>query len=210
LITVGIGILDYKGFRHIAKVPRSDAAIMIIVLLVTVFLDLLTAVGIGMVMAAVLFMKKMSDISEEKTTIQEVSSYTNDLGWVEDHIPEQWRTKVFVKSIEGPLFFGFAAGFQRMAEQLPSVRYVIMIMDKVPFIDQTGLYALEESILSLEQRGIDVLLTGMQDQPESMLRKVVIIPDLIAENHIFARFDDAIAYLMAHKEEELKQEDAII
>jgi SulP family sulfate permease len=85
-----------------------------------------------------------------------------------------------------------------------------MIMDKVPFIDQTGLYALEESILSLEQRGIDVLLTGMQDQPESMLRKVVIIPDLIAENHIFARFDDAIAYLMAHKEEELKQEDAII
>jgi len=210
LITVGIGILDYKGFRHIAKVPRSDAAIMIIVLLVTVFFDLLTAVGIGMVMAAVLFMKKMSDISEEKTTIQEVSSYTNDLGWVEDHIPEQWRTKVFVKSIEGPLFFGFAAGFQRMAEQLPSVRYVIMIMDKVPFIDQTGLYALEESILSLEQRGIDVLLTGMQDQPESMLRKVVIIPDLIAENHIFARFDDAIAYLMAHKEEELKQEDAII
>jgi SulP family sulfate permease len=210
LITVGIGILDYKGFRHIAKVPRSDAAIMIIVLLVTVFLDLLTAVGIGMVMAAVLFMKKMSDISEERTTIQEVNSYTNDLGWVEDHIPEQWRTKVFVKSIEGPLFFGFAAGFQRMAEQLPSVRYVIMIMDKVPFIDQTGLYALEESILSLEQRGIDVLLTGMQDQPESMLRKVVIIPDLIAENHIFARFDDAIEYLRAHKEKELKQEDAII
>jgi hypothetical protein len=67
---------------------------------------------------------------------------------------------------------------------------------------------LEESILSLEQRGIDVLLTGMQDQPESMLRKVVIIPDLIAENHIFARFDDAIAYLMAHKEKELKQDDA--
>jgi SulP family sulfate permease len=210
LITVGIGILDYKGFRHIAKVPRSDAAIMIIVLLVTVFLDLLTAVGIGMVMAAVLFMKKMSDISEEKTIIQEVSSYTNELGWVKDHIPEQWRTKVFVKSIEGPLFFGFASGFQKMAEQLPSVRYVIMIMDKVPFIDQTGLYALEESILSLEQRGIDVLLTGMQDQPESMLRKVVIIPDLIAENHIFARFDDAIEYLMAHKEEELKQDDVII
>jgi SulP family sulfate permease len=210
LITVGIGILDYKGFRHIAKVPRSDAAIMIIVLLVTVFLDLLTAVGIGMVMAAVLFMKKMSDISEEKTIIQEVSSYTNELGWVKDHIPEQWRTKVFVKSIEGPLFFGFASGFQKMAEQLPSVRYVIMIMDKVPFIDQTGLYALEESILSLEQRGIDVLLTGMQDQPESMLRKVVIIPDLIAENHIFARFDDAIEYLMAHKEKELKQDDVII
>ena len=67
LITVGIGILDYKGIRHINKVPRSDAAIMIIVLLVTVFLDLLIAVGIGMVMASVLFMKRMGDTMQERT-----------------------------------------------------------------------------------------------------------------------------------------------
>jgi SulP family sulfate permease len=86
---------------------------MIIVLVVTVFLDLLTAVGIGMVMAAVLFMKKMSDISEEKTTIQEVSSYTNDLGWVEDHIPEQWRTKVFVKVLKGHYSLVLLSGFKR-------------------------------------------------------------------------------------------------
>jgi SulP family sulfate permease len=204
LITVGIGILDYKGFRHIAKVPRSDAAIMIIVLLVTVFLDLLTAVGIGMVMAALLFMKKMSDITEERTSVQEVSSYTNEISWLKDQIPEGWNQKVFVKSIEGPLFFGFATGFQRMSEQLPGIRYVIIKMENVPFIDQTGLYALEETILSLEQRGIDVLLTGLQEQPESMLRKVVIIPDLISENHIFASFNESIEWLIEYKKEELK------
>ncbi len=58
LITVGIGILDYKGFKHIAKVPRADAAIMLIVLFVTVFLDLLIAVGVGMILAYRIFYEK--------------------------------------------------------------------------------------------------------------------------------------------------------
>jgi SulP family sulfate permease len=157
-----------------------------------------------MVMAALLFMKKMSDITEERTSVQEVSSYTNEISWLKDQIPEGWNQKVFVKSIEGPLFFGFATGFQRMSEQLPGIRYVIIKMENVPFIDQTGLYALEETILSLEQRGIDVLLTGLQEQPESMLRKVVIIPDLISENHIFASFNESIEWLIEYKKEELK------
>ena len=194
LITVGIGILDYKGFRHIRKVPRSDAAIMIIVLLVTVFLDLLTAVGIGMVMAAILFMKKMSDISEERSKVEEITSYINELGY-ETGIPEEWQEKVFVKSIEGPLFFGFATFFQRLTEQLPHVTYVIIRMEKVPFIDQSGLYALEETILSLEQRGVDVLLTGLQEQPKLRLRKIQIIPDLVSENNIFKDFKSSLKYL---------------
>lgn len=194
LITVGIGILDYKGFRHIRKVPRSDAAIMIIVLLVTVFLDLLTAVGIGMVMAAILFMKKMSDISEERSKVEEITSYINELGY-ETGIPEEWQEKVFVKSIEGPLFFGFATFFQRLTEELPHVTHVIIRMEKVPFIDQSGLYALEETILSLEQRGVDVLLTGLQAQPELRLRKIQIIPDLVSENNVFKDFKSALKYL---------------
>ena len=195
LITVGIGILDYKGFRHIRKVPRSDAAIMIIVLLVTVFLDLLTAVGIGMVMAALLFMKKMSDLSEERSKTAELTSYTNELSWSGEKIPEDWNKKVFVKSIEGPLFFGFASGFQKLAEQLPGVRFVIMRMENVPFIDQSGLYALEESILGLEQRNVDVLITGIQRQPELMLRKIRLIPALVGERHLFKNLHECVEWL---------------
>lgn len=201
LITVGIGILDYKGFRHIAKVPRADAAIMIIVLLVTVFLDLLIAVGIGMVMAAILFMKKMSDISLERARVSDVSSQLRETSWSDEKMPEQVKKNVLVKHIEGPLFFGFASGFQEKLSKLPQIRYVIIRMEKVPFIDQTGLYALEESILSLEQKGVDVLITGLEKQPEDMLKAIRIIPALIPEENIFTTFNDCITWLVNQKTE---------
>ena len=196
LITVGIGILDYKGFRHINKVPRTDAVIMIIVLFVTIFLDLLVAVAVGMVMAAILFMKKMGDITEQQTKVADASLLIGE-GAVT--LPEHLRGKVVVKQIQGPLFFGFASGFQKMINELSELRYVILRMEKVPFIDQTGMYALEESILSLEQKGIDVLLVGMQKQPEDMLRGIKLIPNLVSEDHLFDNFDRSITWLSNHQ-----------
>ncbi|HEY0677032.1 MAG TPA: SulP family inorganic anion transporter, partial [Chitinophagaceae bacterium] len=195
LITVGIGILDYKGLRHIAKVPRADAAIMIIVLVVTVFFDLLLAVGIGMVMAAILFMKKMSEMVEEKARTAELNSYVKDIGWPDEELPVELQNKVIVKHIDGPLFFGFATSFQKMPEEMPEVKYVIIRMERVPFIDQTGLYALEDIILSLEQKNIEVVLTGLQAQPEQMLRRVKAIPDLISEKHICNSFRSCVELL---------------
>ncbi|MDQ6843321.1 MAG: SulP family inorganic anion transporter, partial [Bacteroidota bacterium] len=165
LITVGIGIIDYKGFRHLAKVPKPDSAIMLIVLLVTVFLDLLTAVGIGMTMAVFMFMKKMSDIGEERSRVKNISAFKKEEGWSDEHMPDELERNVYVKHIEGPLFFGFVSEFQQMVQSIPEIKYVIIRMDKVPFIDQSGLYALEDAILSLESRKINVLITGLQEQP---------------------------------------------
>ena len=199
LITVGIGILDYKGFKHIAKVPRPDAAIMIIVLIVTVFLDLLIAVGVGMVLAAFLFMKKMSEIVEERTSIMDIGSALHEDGWGEEEIPPELRNKVVVKHIDGPLFFGFASGFQDRVSSLKELQYVIIRMEKVPFIDQTGLYALEESILTLEQKDIDVLFTGLQKQPKGMLEGIKMIPELIPEKNIFKTLEDSIDWLASQK-----------
>jgi SulP family sulfate permease len=195
LITVGIGILDYKGFKHIAKVPRADAVIMVIVLLVTVFLDLLVAVGIGMFLAAILFMKKMGDMAEEKNKTTDIYSALNETSWSDENMPGWMKDNVVVKHLDGPLFFGFASAFQQRVSQLANIQYVIIRMERVPFIDQTGLYALEESILSLEEKGIDVLLTGLQEQPEDMLRKINLIPDLIVDEHLFKTFDDCVTWL---------------
>jgi SulP family sulfate permease len=195
LITVGIGILDYKGFKHIAKVPRADAVIMIIVLFVTVFLDLLVAVGIGMFLAAILFMKKMGDMAEEKNKTTDIYSALNETSWSDENMPAWMKDNVVVKHLDGPLFFGFASAFQQRVSQLANIQYVIIRMERVPFIDQTGLYALEESILSLEEKGIDVLLTGLQEQPEDMLRKINLIPDLIVDEHLFKTFNDCVTWL---------------
>lgn len=195
LITVGIGILDYKGFRHINKVPRADAAIMIIVLLVTSFFDLLLAVGIGMLMASLLFMKKMGDSMEERTQSGSLDQFVPEQQWSDEQIPASLRDEVYVKHLEGPLFFGSSSGFQAMVNRLPDVRYVIIRMEKVPFVDQSGLYALEEAILSLERRNIEVLFTGLQDQPKSRMKSIKLIPSLVSDNNCFIHFSDSIRWL---------------
>lgn len=195
LITVGIGILDYKGFKHINKVPRADAAIMIIVLLVTVFLDLLIAVGIGMVMASLLFMKRMGDTMEERTRTTSLTDHAPESAWIDEKIPAELKKQVFVKHLDGPLFFGSASGFQKMVGNLPDLKYIIIRMEKVPFVDQSGLYALEESILYLEQKGKEVLLTGIQTQPKDRMKSINIIPGLISEEHVFSTFGECINWL---------------
>ncbi|MEO5945289.1 MAG: SulP family inorganic anion transporter [Chitinophagaceae bacterium] len=195
LITVGIGILDYKGFKHINKVPKADAAIMIIVLLVTVFLDLLVAVALGMVLAAFMFMKKMSDIAEEKTTVTDLVDLRKEEGWSDELIPDNIEKNVVVKHLDGPLFFGFASGFTDRVSKVKDIRYVIIRMEKVPFIDQTGLYALEDAILSLEQRGIEVLLTGLQTAAKVRMERINLIPGLVGKEHIFKTFSDCIEWL---------------
>jgi sulfate permease, SulP family len=195
LITVGIGILDYRGFKHLLKVPRSDAVIMIIVLFVTVFMDLLIAVAIGMVLASVLFMKKMSEIVEEKTSSKELANFERDVRWDDENIPEDMLQNVYVKHLDGPLFFGFATDFQKLFTDLPELKYVIIRLKKVPYIDQTGLYALEEAILTLERKGVEVLMTGISGQPADMLRRIKIIPDLVSEKHLFESFNDCVNWI---------------
>ena len=195
LITVGIGILDYKGIRHVTKVPKADAVIMIIVLLVTVFLDLLVAVGIGMVMASFLFMKNMSDSVERKSGAVKLESLDEVNTGLSIELPAEIKNKVFVKKFEGPLFFGSANNFQMLAGNIPDVEYVILKMGDIPFIDQSGLYALEESILSLEQRNIEVLLCGLQDQPRARLEKIKLIPGLVSKDNIFADLAEAVEWI---------------
>ena len=68
-------------------------------------------------------------------------------------------------------------------------------MDRVPYIDQSGLYALENAVLDLEQKGVMVLLVDVDEQPCDKLRSIDIVPDLIAEEHIFKTVEESFAYI---------------
>ena len=193
LITVGIGIIDYKGFRHIKSVPRTDAIVMLIVLGMTVFVDLIQAVAVGLILSSILFMKQMSD--QLSSEVQVLPLKENCRQWWKENIPESIADNIYVKHFPGPLFFGFAPALQAMAESLPNIRVVIFRMMNVPHIDQTGLYALEEVILSLEKRNIAVVMTGLQTQPYLMLKRINLVPGLIPENYLFDKFEDCIQWL---------------
>ena len=196
LITVGIGILDYKSLKHISKIPRTDAVIMVFVLLITVFFDLLIAVGVGILLSSLLFMKKMGDLMEENSKLVSLDNISQDFMRPDESIPAPLSTKIFVKHVDGPLFFGSATGFQNILQKMPETLYVIIRLEKVPYIDQTGLYALEDSIIMLEKRGIEVLFVGLQPQPRQRLEAIHLIPDLILEGQLFDRFDDCVSYIL--------------
>jgi SulP family sulfate permease len=71
-------------------------------------------------------------------------------------------------------------------------------MDRVPYIDQSGLYAIEDAVLDLEREGAIVVFTGVDEQPMDMMRRIDIIPDLIPEEHIFESFDAALTWVRAY------------
>ena len=195
VVTVGIGIIDYKGFQHIPHVPRADAVVMILVLFLTVFVDLIQAVAAGLILASVLFMKQMSDLGERRVKIASLQEYRKELPWDDENIPSAIVDKIYVKHLDGPLFFGFAPAFLKMAKTLPDIRVVIFRMKRVPHIDQTGLYALEEVIMDLEKRGIAAMMTGLKKQHVRMLRRINIIPGLIPEKYLFKTFNNCIEWL---------------
>ncbi len=184
LITVGLGIIDYKGLKHITAVPRSEAVIMLIVLVLTVFVDLLQAVAVGMVMASILFMKKMGDVAEERAQSMPMDASSGGLLEGTDA-----GCQVYVQTFDGPIFFGFTSYFSKLVSELPSVKMVVLRMENVPYIDQSGMYAIEDAVLELEKRGIEVFVTGIQQQPEDMLRRIKLIPDVIEEESLFKDFE---------------------
>jgi SulP family sulfate permease len=196
LLTVGIGIIDYKGFRNLTKVPRADAAVMVVVLLLTVFIGLLEAVGVGLLMASLLFMKTISDVVERRTLSAPLKEYADEVPWSdEEGLMDIIGDKVYIKHLDGPLFFGFASRFTEIAKAKEGIRLVIFRMKKVPYIDQSGLFAMDEAIQELYKQDIKVVFTGLQDQPRAMLESVKIIPNLVGEDFIFDDFAQCVPWL---------------
>ena len=197
LIPIAFKIIDAKGFKHLLVVPKSDAIVLIIVLLITTFGSLIQAVGIGLLLASLLFMKQASDIAEEGLEAGTLAGFKGEKPWQDElEFYEKYKDKVYIKHLYGPLFFGFTSHFQEEIKNIPKeVKALIIRMDRVPYIDQSGLYALENAILDLEQRNIMVLLIDVDEQPCDKLKSIDIIPDLIAEDHIFNTVEEAFVFL---------------
>lgn len=203
LIPIGFKIIDFKGIKHLKVVPRADAIVLVIVLLMTTFGSLINAVGIGVALAALLFMKKSSDLAAKGLDVGPVSDFDGAKPWQDElEFYEAYKDKVIIKHLYGPFFFGFTSHFKDEIKNLDSdIKALIIRMDRVPFIDQSGVYALEEAIFDLRAQNIEVILTGLQEQPLDQLTAIDIIPDLVPKEGIFDKVDGAFAYL----KQELRQ-----
>lgn len=202
LITVGIGIVDYKGLRHLTSVPRADAIVMLVVLFLTVFVDLLIAVAVGMVLSSILFMKKISDVVDHKTHTAPLKDFSREVPWQDEgDIIERIGDRVYIKHLDGPLFFGFASRFQDMIKAIPDIEVVVIRMDRVPYVDQSGLYAMEEAILELRLLDIAVVFTNLHGQPLDMFKAINLVPGLVPEDHSFSDFKSCTKWLEKYLQE---------
>ena len=194
LITVGIGVMDYKGLKAIPNMPRAEVVIMLVVLILSSVWNLVYAVGIGLVIASLMFMKKIGDVTAEHSSIE---SFDRSKAWPDElDFPENLKEKVFIKHIRGPLFFGSTSYFQQLVNQIPdSTSTIIIRMGRMQYIDQSGLYALEDVLVDLVKAGKKVLLVKVVSQPRYMMESIDIIPDLIPEHQIFENFKDCLVWV---------------
>lgn len=187
LLTVGISIVDKKGLSHIGKITKTDAIVLIIVLILTVFVDLLQAVAAGMIISSIIFIKQMGDITQKASTTTSIES-DEEAEYLHDryHIDISIRPFVSIKTINGPLFFGNSEYFMQLSKKIPdAIKLLIIDMQHVPYIDQSGLYSLESIILSLEQNKVQVYLLHLQKQPHAMMKNILLIPNVVESNSLF-------------------------
>jgi len=203
LITVGIGVMDYKGLKAIPYLPKDvkigplklsmEVVIMLTVLGLSTFWNLVYAVGIGLVIASLMFMKKIGDLTAERSDVKPIKeeAWKDEIGF-----PESLKEKVFIKHLKGPLFFGSTSEFQNLTLQIPNTAStVIMRLGRMQYMDQSGLYAMEDMLQDLKSKGVDVLFVNLLKQPRYMMERIDIIPDFIPEEHIFNSFDDCASWV---------------
>lgn len=208
LVTVGIGVMDYKGLRAISSLPKdikigplklsSEVLIMLTVMMLATFWDLIYAVGIGLVFASLMFMKKIGDLTAKKSNIKPLAEEP----WADETgLTKELKDTVFIKHINGPLFFGFTSEFQQLSKQIPDIASIVVIrMDRMSYLDQSGLYALEDILVDLRDTGKTTLFVNPQNQPQFMMERIDIIPDLISKDLIFDDFKSCLQWLKDHKD----------
>ena len=204
LITVGISVMDYKGLRAIPSLPKdialgplklsSEVIIMLVVLALSTFWNLVYAVGIGLIFASVIFMKRMGDLTAKRSDVKTLS---REVAWADEkNFPEALKEKVFIKHLKGPLFFGSTSDFLALSKQIPETAQIAIIrLDRTQYMDQSGLYAMEEVLQEMSKKKVQVLFVDVLDQPRYMMERIDIIPDLVPLEHIFETFDECIAWI---------------
>ena len=193
LVTVGIGVMDYKGLNVLSKIPMTEIIIMVVVLMLSVFWNLVYAVGIGLLLACLFFMKKMGDIAKDNSKVDLLSN--------EKDLNETSKANVYVKHINGPLFFGFTSEFVSIANKIPkSASIIIVDMEKVPYMDQSGVFALEDVLLDLNKNKIKILIAGIQPQPMHLMKTIGILGELIPKERIFDTLSDSKAFIINGEE----------
>jgi len=179
-------------FRVLRGAPKADVGILLLTFFLTVFVDLVVAVNVGVIFAALFFMRRMADSVNVEQHIEELP----DSGTPgSPAIPE--NNGVLIYSIEGPFFFGAAEKLERSLEHIHrATTTLILRMGNVPFVDATGIFAIEEIITDFRRHGATVLLVEVRPNVRYKLDRGGVLAHVGPENVI-----DTLAQAMLRAKE---------
>lgn len=103
-------------------------------------------------------------------------------------LPAEDRDRLLVKHVEGPLFFGFARGFTEIAPGARTGKLLVLRMDRVSFMDQSGAYALQDALVDLKSAGLRILIVGLPVAQRDILKALHVIPEVVPEGDMFPDF----------------------
>ena len=172
LVVVSYGMSGWRSFTALMRNPKSDITVLLLTFFLTIIFDLTVAIEVGIVCACLLFMKRMSEPTDVKAVYDEID-LNEDADMERGNLEHLSIPKgVEVYEINGPYFFGAGNKFEDLMGGFgdrPKVR--IIRMRKVPFIDSTGLHNLENMCLMSQKEGITVVLSGVNEKVEAVLRR---------------------------------------
>lgn len=169
LFMVAWGMSEYERFLALLRMPNGDRAVLLLTFGLTVLVDLTVAIGVGVTLASLLFMARMAEAFEVDTSGRQDTDLDSEDVHQRDTLPKG----VEVFRITGPFFFGVAGELLDTLRRLgQSPKVIILRLRLVPLLDSSGLQALEEFVEQAHIAGAKVVLSGVQPQPRSMLKRV--------------------------------------
>lgn len=192
LVIVSYNMSGWRTFLALMKNPKSDVTVLLITFFLTVIFDLTVAIEVGLLIACVLFMKRVMETTEISVIRDEIDpNKESDLEVHEEHLTLPKGVEVY--EINGPYFFGIATKFEEIMSQLgdrPKIR--IIRMRKVPFIDSTGIHNLTNLCVMSQKENIHIILSGVNDKVHKVLERSGFYK-LLGEDNICSNINEAVA-----------------
>lgn len=191
LIVVSYNMSGWRTIRSILHNPKSDVTVLAVTFLLTVVFDLTIAIEIGLLLAVVLFLRRVMENTEIKAYSGQLEVDENSE--MAHHEVLDINPGVEVYEIDGPFFFGVATKFDELMRATPGRKPLVRIirMRKVPFIDSTGIHNLETLIKSSQEEGIHVVLSGVKENVRAMIVNAGI-GGLVGDDHICSHISQAV------------------
>ncbi|MDD3477734.1 MAG: sulfate permease [Candidatus Izemoplasmatales bacterium] len=202
LFMVAYNMSDLREFKTVLKSPLPDTVVLLTTFGLTVVVDLVVAIEIGLVMSMFLFMKRMSDVSDVSIKKLDFTEETKQETLHEPNqtLPQtQWGEGVQMYQINGPFFFGAAHKFVDAVKSTDnSIRHLIVGMKHVPAMDATAIHYFKSTLKTCESKKITLYITGLKSQPKEALEKAGVL-EKIGPNRMFATIEEAVAQVKIEK-----------